>query len=125
MYTNHAENLKTTFLPDDVIDYLCEDPTTPDKLRALMRIIEIDEELMEKVPRYIDIESKNVDWYSVFNMNYRPSAYAGLVWAKSLWDAKIMDGKDIFRLSFDMNEKMKKAVLDATNFAWDTNIFIT
>jgi len=105
--------------PDDVIDYLVEDGRTPDRMQAVIRILEADDELKNKVTRCIDVERMDIDWYTVFNMDYSPSGYAGLIWAKSLWDANAMVGKDVFGLVRQMNEEMKKAVSDATNFAWD------
>lgn len=88
-------------------------------MQAVIRILEADDELKFKVTRCIDVHRMDIDWYTVFNMDYSPSAYAGVVWARSLWDFHVMPGKDLFGLVHQMSEEMKKAVSDATNITWD------
>ena len=121
MYALKTQSRNSLATPDDVIDYLIECPGTPDRISAVMCIVETDEELMEKVTRCVDVEKKDIDWYQVFNMDYTPSAYAGLVWAKSLYDGKTMSGKDIFSLIGDMNKKMRGAILEGACIAWNTS----
>jgi len=96
--------------PEDILDLLIEDSSTPERLRVLNRKCEADKELISKVMYCIDINRKSVDWYNAFNMDYSPSGYAGLIWAKSIWDGKTMTGKDLIALTVQMTNKMRQAV---------------
>jgi len=108
--------------PEDIMDLLIEDSSTPERLRALNRICEADKELISKVMYCIDINRKTVDWYNVFNMDYSPSGYAGLIWAKSIWDGKTMTGKDLIALTVQMTNKMRQAVLEAASYTLDVRV---
>jgi len=122
MYLLKLKNERHNQDPEDILDSLISDPSTPNRLTALNRICEADKELISKVMYCIDTSRMEVDWYSVFNMDYSDSGYAGLVWAKSIWDGKTMNGKDLFSLLKQMTDEMKIAVLEGASFAWNIRL---
>lgn len=93
-------------------------PFIVSELRAVLAIVECDDELKAKARPYVNIEKREIDWNKIFANEFSPGHRAALLWAKSLWlDRKPMK-VDPFWRALTMDNNLRTAVLKAVAIRW-------
>jgi hypothetical protein len=57
----------------------------PPELRAVLTILESDDELKRKALPHVNIERQDINWNNIFANDFGSGHRACLSWAKSLW----------------------------------------
>ena len=89
------------------------------RIDAVKAIVNADCELRQKVLPLIDEENGRVDWYSVFNMDYRGNAKAALFWAYAIYSGQNLLERDLFKEAGNLSPNLRSAVYLAIGYVWD------
>lgn len=90
----------------------------PTQLRAVLTIVNADQELCTKALPFINIERQEVDWSGIFKNDLGSGQRAALVWAKSLYRDEAPAKVDPFDRALSMDANLRGAVLKAVAIRW-------
>jgi hypothetical protein len=90
----------------------------PQELRAVLTILEADDELKTKARPHVDIEKREIDWNSIFTKDFGSGHRAALLWAKALWVDRRPAKSDPFNRAFSMDTHLRVAVAKALTIRW-------
>ncbi len=88
------------------------------ELRAVLRIINADEELKQKALPYISIPHETIDWDGIWKNDFGGGHSAALIFAKAIWCDKVITQADPFDRAFAMDSKLQLAVIEALAIRW-------
>ncbi len=90
----------------------------PPELRAVLLILDSDDELKRKALPHVNVERQDINWNGIFENDFGSGHRACLCWAKSLWTDRTPAKVDIFDRSFSMSPRLQTVVLRAVAIRW-------
>lgn len=90
----------------------------PRELKAVLRIFNTDDELRRKALPHVNIQSQEIDWYSISQNDFGGGHSGAIAWAKAIWADQVSAGVDPFERAFAMQPRLQMAVIEALKIRW-------
>ncbi len=88
------------------------------ELRAVLTILNADEELRLKALPHVSVERREINWERIFRNDFGSGHRAALLWAKSLFRDEAPAKVDPFDRAFSMDNHLRVAVINAIAIRW-------
>ena len=94
------------------------EPKLPRELRAVLRILNCDDELKRKVLPHVDIERQSIDWPRIWSNDFGGGHSAALLFGQAIWLDRVTTKSDPFDRAFAMDHKLQMACVEALAIRW-------
>ncbi len=88
------------------------------ELKAVLLIFNADDELKRKALTHLNMQSQEIDWYSISQNDFGGGHSGAIAWAKAIWSDQITEGADPFERAFAMQPRLQNAVIEALKSRW-------
>ena len=91
------------------------------EMRAVLRIINTDEELQRKALPHVDIARESIDWPMIWANDFGGGHSGALCWAMAIWCDRVatnVRGLDPFDRAFSLDVPLQIAVIEALKIRW-------
>lgn len=88
------------------------------QLRAVLTIVNADQELQRKALPFVDTVRQEVNWSEIFKTDLGSGHRAAMLWAKSLYRDETPAKVDPFDRALSMDSNLRGAVLQAIAIRW-------
>jgi hypothetical protein len=88
------------------------------QMRGVLRILNSDEFLFEKISKFIKLESEYIDWESMFRCASFAHEKELANWAYAIWRDEPRFKSNFFDSALNLDSKSQIAILDALAIRW-------
>src|ERR1700692_3364920 len=96
--------------PNSTINH---DLTLPRELRAILRIMTVDDQLKVKALPHVNVERQSVNWTGIWQNDFGGGHSAALLFAQALWFDRVETKADPFDRAFAMDRDLQIACIEA------------
>ena len=90
------------------------------EILSVMLIVSADFYLQQSTRQHISIENQSINWDALFKLPLTDSHKAALTWAYCIWKNEMPDGCNPFSMASTLEPKLKKVILEALKFRWNS-----
>lgn len=88
------------------------------QMRAVLCVLEADQDLFVRVKPFIDFEAETIYWGQLSRISFGSGHRGALTWAYSIWTDEPKPRANAFDAALNMDSRLQLAVLKALAIRW-------